>query len=336
MTRSAEDTRVQREAAFWLAVIETGEPSEADTARFEQWLEEDPANARAYEEVGRLWRDSAKLTHLGEIERPRGPARAWTGSPRRLVGMAAAAVVLLGLAVILVGPFGRAPEGPYVTDIGEIREIVLADGSEVTLGPKSRLDPGFSETERRVSLEEGEAFFAVVADPARPFLVTADGTNIRVLGTRFNVHEGPRGVTVAVAEGQVEVETAAAPADAEPARSPSGRRHRLGPGEKAVASAERGLVAIERVSLELPGAWRQGRLVYRDTTLAEVVADANRYSRTPIAIASAELAELRVFGTFRTGEIARMIADLEESLPVVAERTGEGRILLRPAPPAAG
>jgi len=327
MTRTAEDTRVQREAAFWLSLIETGEPSEADTARFEQWLDEDPANAEAYDEIARLWRDSATLTHLGELERP----QARSASGWRMAGMAAAAVLLIGLALTLLRPFERAPEGLFVTDIGELREIVLADGSEVTLGPKSRLEVAFVEAERRVVLETGEAFFTVVSDPARPFLVAADGTTIRVVGTRFNVHEGPRGITVAVAEGQVEVETAAGPADTTSDGPPIEQWRRLDAGEKAVASAARGLVSIERVPPDLPGAWRQGRLVYRDATLAEVIADANRYSRTSIAIGSAELAELRVFGTFRTDEIARMIADLEESLPVVAERTSEGRIVLQPA-----
>jgi len=337
MTRTAEDTRVQREAAFWLSLIETGKPSEADTARFEQWLDEDPANAEAYDEIARLWRDSATLTHLGELERPQARMRPTQGKDGwRMAGMATAAVLLIGLALTLLRPFERAPEAIYATDIGEIREIVLADGSELTLGPKSRLEVAFAEAERRVMLETGETFFTVVVDAARPFVVAADGTTIRVVGTRFNVHEGPRGITVAVAEGQVEVETTTGPEHTTSDHPPIEQRRRLDAGEKAVASAARGLVSIERVPPDLPGAWRQGRLVYRDATLAEVIADANRYSRTPIAIGSAELAELRVFGTFRTDEIARMIADLEESLPVVAERSGEGGIVLQPAARSSG
>jgi len=331
MTRTAQDVRVQREAAYWLSLIEVDEPDEADTTRFKQWLEEHPANAEAYDEIARLWRDSATLTHLGELERPRGRRGGWLGGKARAwVGVAAAAVAALGIVLILGRPFDQAPAGPYVTEVGEVREIVLVDGSKVTLGPRSRLEVAFTAEERRIVLSDGEAFFEVVPESGRPFVVAADGTTIRVLGTSFNVHEGPRGLTVAVAEGTVDVATARAPED-EASTAPAGEERRtLGAGEKVVVARTGRLEAFESVSPDVPGAWREGRLVYEDATLAEVVADANRYSKTPIRIGAPDLRELRVVATFRTTEIDRMIADLEASLPLVAERAIPDHIVLRP------
>ena len=346
MTRSAKDTRVQREAAFWFSLIETDAPSEADSTRFRQWLAENPANAEAYEALAAIWRDSGKLTHLADLERPhsfrkerrrRGPLPAW-GAHIKAPAAALAGLVLVGLVLmtLLEWPFGGGAQRVHVTDIGEIHELTLADGSAVTLGPKSRLEVAFTQAERRVALSAGEAFFEVARDADRPFVVAADGTTIRALGTRFNVHEGPRGLTVAVAEGTVEVARTAPAGRPEGTEAAAEERRRLSAGEKVVAFAEGGLAPVERIAPELPGAWRQGRLVYENATLAEVVADANRYSRTPIEIGAPALAELRVFATFRASDIDRLIADLEQSLPVVADRTPAGRIVLRPAPKTTG
>lgn len=331
MTRTAQDIRVQREAAFWLSLIEIDEPADADTARFRQWLDEDPANRQAYDEIARLWRDSAELTHLGHLERPRGMRAGWLhGKARAWAAVAAAAVTVVALVLILGRPFEQAPAGPYITDIGEVREIVLADGSAVTLGPRSRLDVAFGSVERRVMLRQGEAFFDVLPDGGRPFVVAADGTIIRVVGTRFNVHDGPRGLTVAVAEGTVDVATVHTPKDSSSAAPAAEERRTLGAGEMVVVARTGRLEPVEPVAPDVPGAWREGRLVYEDATLAEVVADANRYSRTPIRIGGAGLEELRVVATFRAAEIDRMIADLEASLPLVADRAIPDRIVLRP------
>lgn len=335
MTRTAQDFRVQREAAYWLSMIEIDEPAEADTERFRQWLKEHPANQQAYDEIARLWRDSAELTHLGILERPRGRRAGWLAGKAR-AWAAVAAVVVIGLVLILGRPFEQGDDGPYVTDVGEVRELVLADGSAVTLGPRSRLEVAFEARERRVVLAEGEAFFSIVPDAARPFVVVADGTRIRVVGTRFNVHEGPRGLTVAVAEGQVEVVTAGEKEQVRRVAEPVEQRRNLGAGEKVLAVRTGGLEPVEQVSPDLPGAWRSGRLVYENATLAEVVADANRYSKTPIRIGAPDLETLRVVATFRTSEIDDMIADLEASLPLLADRATPDRVVLRPRPEGTG
>lgn len=333
MTRTAQDIRVQREAAYWLSLIEIDEPAQADIVRFRQWLAEHPANQQAYDEIGRLWRDSAELTHLGDLERPRGRGKSrlfGRHARSRMAGIAAAAVAIIGLVLIFGRPFERGTDGRYVTDIGEVREIVLTDGSAVTLGPRSRLDVAFKSGERRVVLVQGEAFFDVVPDGERPFVVAADGTTIRVVGTRFNVHEGPRGLTVAVAEGAVDVAATRTFDGAGPPAPAAGERRTLGAGEKVVVARTGRLEPVEPVAPDVPGAWREGRLVYEDATLAEVVADANRYSKTAIRIGAGELEELRVVATFRTAEIERMIADLEASLPLVVDRAIPDRIVLRP------
>jgi transmembrane sensor len=78
-----------------------------------------------------------------------------------------------------------------------------------------------------------------------------------------------------------------------------------------------------------PAAWRQGRLVYVDAPLKEIVADANRYSREPITIAGEDVANLRVSVTYPSDRIGEMLTALSRSLSLDVERRESG-IVLRP------
>jgi transmembrane sensor len=129
--------------------------------------------------------------------------------PRRGLSFAvAASVVLLTLlgAWIFWAPRGQTIE----TERGERREVALADGSVLEVDPETRLRINFDEQTRRVTLERGRALFRVAKNPDRPFLVQADGTTVRAVGTAFGVDRQKEGVVVTVAEGRVAVLATAA------------------------------------------------------------------------------------------------------------------------------
>src|SRR5207249_1896122 len=93
----------------------------------------------------------------------------------------------------------------YSTGVGEQRSIELADGSTVSMNSKSRIRLRYSQAERSVDLLEGQALFHVAKDHARPFIVKADDTRVRAVGTQFDVYERRSGTVVTVLEGEVAV-----------------------------------------------------------------------------------------------------------------------------------
>jgi len=322
---------IRRKAAYWFALIEQDRPSNSDRARFEAWLDEDPAHREAYEEMAALWDAAGDLSMLGDLERPdevgKPPLMCKLIARPLPVFAAVLLIALLGLALLLGSSIYTAPGKTYVTAVGETRAFTLGDGSQVTLGPRSRLKVAYVDKARRVKLRSGEAFFEVARDAQhRPFRVEANAIKIEVISTQFNVHQGPRGFTVAVAEGEVEVaKTDPAARETEEDRD----RRLLLPGQRILAPNKGKLTLLEEVSRETLGAWREGRLVYEDATLSEVVADAKRYFGARIEIEDGDLAQLRVVATFRLKDLDRLIGDLEESLPLVAERSGSDHIHLR-------
>ena len=216
------------------------------------------------------------------------------------------------------------------TQIAELEEIALDDGSVVTLGARSKMDVAFTEESRQVVLLAGEAFFDVAPDEARPFFVAVDDTLIRVVGTKFDVKRATGDVHVSVLEGKVAVMKADAvsPHGFEAAtEDPTVRL--LSAGQKIVATPQALPQDIQQIEHATPGAWRSGRLAYEDASLTEIIADVNRYSDRPIRIAQAELGDIRFTMGFQADQIETWLNALEASQPVRVEDRGFGEIVIR-------
>jgi transmembrane sensor len=348
---------IRREASEWLAAQSLGALDAARHREFQAWWARDRRHAETYAKIAELWA-SDSITHvLRELEVERhGAARRPGRVPpvSRFGRFAAAAAVLaalsLGAHYATRNTQGSAPN-TYATTVAEIREIKLADGSVVTLGANSRITVDIAADDRHVQLLAGEAFFSVARDPARPFSVDVGDARIEVLGTRFEVSLAPGGVRVSVAEGVVElirpalpVATAMAP---ETTTAPSATtapvavtangdapglsgtmRTTLHKGEQLITAPDRSAEEIAPIEVDVPGAWRRGRLVYLNAPLEEVLADARRYYAGRIVLDEPALGALRVTATFGSDDIAAMIRLLGEQMPLEVEWRRNGDIVL--------
>ena len=337
---------IREQAHRWRVLMTSGDAGPSDQAAFQAWLSADDRHRAAYDRAEQLWRGLAQVDELADMEpldQPlfrerlvmgwRGAAAAMRRPAAQLAGAGAVAAALL--VAVLLGPqlstLLHTPD--HVTEVAEIRDVTLPDGSRVTLGARSAMDVAFGPDVRAVSLTEGEAFFEVVHDRARPFVVRVDQTRVTVLGTKFEVHRGSQRVRVSVAEGSVQVthvQTRSGPADPVPA--PQTRV--LSSGQQIVARPSVPLPDVRAVSPSHPGAWRSGRLVYVGVPLSEVIADANRYYPETIALASDDLGDLTITAGFRTDQIDDMIDSLVAALPITADRRPSGDIVINPAPEA--
>lgn len=313
------------QAGQWLARLHGPDLTARDRAGFEQWLAKDRQNAASYRHVEQLWRDLALVGTLGEvdIDRPSLQRRLLSRPMRRGSMAAAAAIATLTAWLAFIHLHGA--DTRYATQVAQVRELTLPDGSQVTLGARSSLEVDFATGRRGVKLTSGEAFFSVVKDPSRPFVVMAGAAEVRVLGTQFDVRRAADEVRIAVSDGAVEViHTAAA---SESSRS-AARKHLLTAGQALVASTSR--LSIQAVGRAEPGAWRRGRLSYENASLGEVIADINRYSSREIVFADERLRAVRVTTAFGTGQIEEMLAGLAATQPISVDRSHPERIVLAP------
>jgi transmembrane sensor len=242
-----------------------------------------------------------------------------------VVRAAAWSTAVAGLAALALTLYWAMPErNVYVTATGEHRTFVLPDRSSMTLNTGSRARIVYERGTRNVYLDRGEATFAVVKDPSRPFAVHAVGVVAKAVGTEFNVYSANGGVTVAVLSGKVLV-------TAHRADQPAGRA--LVAGGQEVTYAQTRLSNIGRANLKRIEAWHSGRIAFEDIGLAAAVAEFNRYGMTPIELGDPSLASLRVSGVFRVGEQEALLRALTHAFGLHVERTSTA-IVLRAGEPA--
>ncbi|MGE6696627.1 FecR family protein [Hyphomonas sp. NPDC076900] len=333
---NCKENRIEAAARSWAVYLHSGDARPEKIAEFNAWLAADHVHALAFRRYEKLMSDLALIPELGDVEITPGPvpAPAWrplVHRPQQLIAAIAMMVVVVGGAVIGLGASLRGSsvaDPAYETMIAEIRDIHLGDGSVVTLGARSRIEPAFTDTMRIVKLQEGEAFFDVASDPARPFYVEVGDRLIRVVGTRFDVRQGPETVRIAVVEGVVEVLQADTPEQAEATREVI-EKNVLRAGDEVVArigSVEAMLGAIEPAEA---APWRRGWLTYENASLAEIVSDANRYSRRQIILDEEGIGDLRMTAAFSVEKIDQFAAGLEVTYGLVADYSEPGRIVLR-------
>jgi len=176
-----------------------------------------------------------------------------------------------------------------------LQSYALPDGSTVTLNSNSKLTfPRKFKGDRREVSIEGEAFFDVVPNPEKPFIIHAGNAQVKVLGTSFSVsaYPGNDRVEVIVETGKVEVIQTNADFPA------SEKAISLAPGEKGTVFAEN--KAPEKSVNTNPNflAWKTHDLIFDKVPLRDVVQCLEKTYHIEIQLAEPALGDLLYEGHF--------------------------------------
>jgi len=241
---------------------------------------------------------------------------------RRVFAMAAGLLlaVLAGGYLYLAGTLAGER---YTTPVGGLDNVRLLDGSRITLNTDTSIRAVLTAKERRIELDRGEAFFDVAKDSSRPFVVYVGNKQVMAVGTKFAVRrEADEEVEVVVTEGKVKLAALGAPDIPSPPAM-------LLAGTVAKSAKANVLVRQERAEeAEQLLSWRNGYVVFRDTTLADAVAEFNRYNSRKIVIQDEAIANIRVGGNFRSNNTDAFLALIQDGFPVSIEQ-GDARVILR-------
>ena len=285
MTTRLSSEQVYDEAAYWAARVDAGPLPPQDQATFDKWVAADTRHFGAFAQASALLVPIKKPGPM-RIAEPSQPSR------RRFVigsGIAAGLLTILGVKNYAKWFLG---EDHYRTQVGEMRVILLSDGSVVTLNTNSEISVHYTRAQRFIELLHGEALFDVAKNKQRPFVVQTGTTQVRAVGTSFNVKALPdQPVQVLVREGIVEIKrpgVAVAPVVL------------VAMNNRAIAPQDAPITAnpVETAEVGRELAWRVGRLAFHGETLSEAAAEFSRYSDARIQIDDPEIAGQKVTGLF--------------------------------------
>jgi len=283
------------------------------------WLEADPANAALFDEVSlQLEAATAGLAAepvavaIPDAANENPPVnmsrRWWLGS-----AMAAALVGVIGIASWPSEPDMPATPLTIATALGQTRAVRLADGTRVAMNGGTTLK--VDRATRSLSFGEGEAYFDVVHDPARPFRLQIGAASVEDIGTAFNVRRHDNVIEVAVREGVVSF-------DPDGGTEPDDDAVILKAGQAIRIVDDRG--AVRRVDRTTVGGWRTGQLSYGDVALAEVAGDLSRAIGQPVRLAPGD-GRRRFSGTFKVdADAATSVQRLAAISGMRATREGGG------------
>jgi transmembrane sensor len=317
---------VMQEAAEWFAVLRADDAALADQLEWQRWHDASPSHRAAWRRVEAV---SAEFQLL-----PGEPARIALDEvgTRGRDGRRAAikGVMLLCLTAGLGGAvFGRRDTRNWLaglnaqqaTKVGDIRQMVLADGGVLWLNTDTRLDIDYMPALRRIALYSGEILITTAKDsqmPPRPLVVDVLHGRLRALGTRFTVRTSADATLLSVYEGKVQVEP------------------REGGGTRIVAAGSQ--LSFDADAIGQPyaaddnaTAWTEHRLMPDQMRLDDFLAELSRYRHGYLGCAP-EVAHLRLVGSYPLADTDRILAALAATLPVRVRRRHDWWVTVEAAP----
>ncbi len=280
---------IGRRAAGWLVKRYDSERwSAGDQTQLDSWLAEAAAHKIAYLRIEAAFK---RADRLGALRRPTEVHSRFIPA-LKVVAMAAAIIVVFG--AYLFATQRSTPEKSYVTGVGGHETLTLRDGSRIELNTDTSLRIADSGAKRVVSLDKGEAYFQIVHDAVRPFVVLAGNHRVTDLGTKFLIRRNNGVLRVALLQGQAQFDTE---------DNQGTQQATLNPGDVVVATVTS--LSITRTpsqTLDDQLGWRHGVLVFRHATLAEAAAEFNRYNLQKIVVADSNIARLNINGALRAND----------------------------------
>lgn len=291
-----------------------GRASEKECMEVEQWLENEDnifeqeleAHEFAqYHESGKipvLWRAFLQNTKEGVQY-----IKLWWWGTR----VAMPTLLLAGVGVFILNkqPLQQSAQQEMLTlevPQGHRSHIKLDDSTEVFLAGQSKLiyPKHFEGKERRISLVYGHAFLHVSKDAQHPFVLQSDSTEIRVLGTMFDVSNriDHNNIAIVLKEGSVEF------------NNNHGALHRMVPGDKiSYNKQDREMKLYRHMDVSHTGEWTSGRLRFAQTQLQDVVGLLEEQFNTQFKWTDTNLSETPVTGNFDGMPFKRILFLLQES-----------------------
>jgi len=335
----------------WLS----GKAGSEEQEQWNAWLNEEAANRRLYEQAREIWRmayfrpvatpdtetewqklrdrlnlpviKTASIHRLRprrvEIHRKAGRHMVWTR-----FGIAAIAAVLVLAWLWRTLPFRNAPgtlaDQIVATDFGQRARINLPDSTTIILNAHSRLryPATWNATTVREFELQGEAYFEVAPRPDGPqhdFVVqTADG-NIKVVGTRFVVHERGAGTRVVVEEGGVQVTVADSASTDEIAAA----RILLKPSQLLHFQKGNSALNPQGVRLGLYTTWWRDELVLEDTPFEHIIRRLEETYGVSVEVKDPRLLQRTLSGSMENRNLDVITKALARALRTSVSREGQ-------------
>jgi transmembrane sensor len=310
---------ISERAAEFFGQRRFGNWNEADQIELDAWLAESILHEVAWLRLQGIAVRADRLAALNSIERNRAAPNVGNKIHYRRFVLPLLAAASITLAALWGGPFIASllqpPDRVDSTDVGGRTLLSFSDHTQIELNTDTTVRTRMTTAERTVWLEKGEAWFHVAHDAAHPFTVIIGKHRIADLGTEFLIRRSSDDVDVTLLKGRAALSTDGL------------QTATLSPGEEAIATPT-ALSVTRKTPQELADAlaWRRGVLAFRDTPLADVVREFNRYNTIKLVVADPSIASRKITANTRADDYEGFLGMAVDVLKLRVDR--EGSVIL--------
>jgi transmembrane sensor len=323
---AGEFEELREEARRWIIQLRSGEASQLDIDALANWRARSPAHRQALAEAGAQW--DALQFMAQKVAQQHAPAAVSLTTPNarvvnRRIWLGGAMAASVGAACYLavrpplrLWPSLSELSADYRTDIGERRELALADSISVELNTRTSL--GVTATsQRQIELISGEIAVTAgtgTAPSTEPFVVVAGEGRVSTVRASFDLRHDRESGSVVCLDGELLVEC--------------GPQKATLKARQQVTYNARGLGNIADSNTRLVEAWRRGLLVFDNHPLSQVVSELNRYRRGRVVLMNDEIGRLPLDATFRLDRIDEIVPKITQLFGLTARSLPGGVVFL--------
>ncbi|CQD36992.1 FecR family protein [Yersinia mollaretii] len=309
----SDSREIDEQAALWFSRSQARRLTHAEQQQLAAWLQSAPAHAEAFRQMQQVWGDCALIPRPASAPQPEKTTSRW----RPLRSCAAGLFFLFALLL----PMSQLPllltNDIQLQTANHSREIVLSDGTRVHVNRHSQIRVHYAKENRQLWLDQGEIYLQVAANKTRPFMVYAGESQVRVVGTAFDVRFDAGEVAVAVKQGIVAM-----------TGRPNMAAVMLYAGDRAQLLPEKKRLLLSKLPMAEIGEWRSGQLRFRNRPLGELLAELRRYRPGNIELLDASLAQLPISGSLDLNRPDEFLDSLPLLLAVNVTHGDKGNVLI--------
>ncbi|RXJ68921.1 hypothetical protein CRV08_05650 [Halarcobacter ebronensis] len=307
---------VEEQASYWFACNKENISLE-EKHKFRKWLDESNTHKQAYNYLIKIESlcnslDEKYLDNLIE-EAQEGAKKTKFFEYTKKYSFAATLLVLIFFSIFQgINYYSPIYESNLETNI-LTNQITLLDGTKLEIDAKTKLDVKLYNKQRVVTLYYGQVMFDVAKDKSRPFNIISGQTNIRVVGTAFEVKNLDKITTISVKEGIVKISKIMENDTLQTLAL-------LSKGEKIILDEYGKILNLSTIPIEDIATWKSNYLIFDNTSVKDAIKVFSRYTNDKIKINYKFQEKQLITGQFKNSQIEKFFDSLTTLYPIVVEK----------------
>lgn len=318
-------TEQQIEAAIlWQLLLNDASLSPARQAEFDAWLRQDPCHQIAWQRIHDIHASAstplaqAILQEVAALHQQ----NVFTSAKQFVSTHATKHKGLLTLLCVMGLSYGYLNQqqwpawalADYRSTTLEVKTLVLADGSKLTLAGNTAVDVRFSHGQRTIILRKGTVFADVAKDPNRPFIISSQQGSATALGTEFSVQQtSKQRVTVTVVSSTVKACASSTMPEAD-------EQCQNVMANQAITMTPQGLSSVSPIDALADTAWRDQLLMADNMRLSDLLTRLAEHNKGLIYFNEQTFSQHRISGVFPLNNADEAFAAIQKVYPLTVKR----------------